>query len=317
MGNNHNIHCLFCAALISSPKSLHKKGINLQTEVFITPDIFGSDWDNDDDAFEEERKEPNPTLLQFYGELPNIQENLNIFFILQKILKIPQKTLCKLVEQDELFKSSSFIDVCESCGKSVQSFYETIKQVCKLERRLSKLECELKGKIRESEFCNEEGSPAWRQIRNEILKNVDDDYKIMFEPLGEAATLTEHELPQPQPLHFLPRKESTSKFTNPQSKSTQCKLKRTKYTTVSNPNITQFFRGTQRYFQCRLCPAEACKFIRMREHLKLHEEGTPAIPCDECGWYLPPGSVYAHKGKRHGGSQSRKKSQNWRKIKYS
>ncbi|ODM91173.1 putative zinc finger protein [Orchesella cincta] len=53
------------------------------------------------------------------------------------------------------------------------------------------------------------------------------------------------------------------------------------------------------YYQCKQCPFESNSSVRFDKHVKLHENGSGAVPCEDCGFYLDPTKVGLHRAKRH------------------
>ncbi|CAL8084118.1 unnamed protein product [Orchesella dallaii] len=68
---------------------------------------------------------------------------------------------------------------------------------------------------------------------------------------------------------------------------------------TSHPKYTRYFKGPTKYYGCRECPAEDSYLKLLEAHMKLHEEGSGAIPCPECGWLVMPDKLSFHKGKHH------------------
>ncbi|ODM88317.1 Protein tramtrack, beta isoform, partial [Orchesella cincta] len=95
----------------------------------------------------------SPSALVFEGDLA-IQEQLKTFFILKTVLKFPTETLCEILRDeggenhDQSRQWSP--QLCRSCEVLVSQFYETFKQLSKLQRKLTRMDEELRGKIHES-----------------------------------------------------------------------------------------------------------------------------------------------------------------------
>ncbi|CAL8114492.1 unnamed protein product [Orchesella dallaii] len=154
--------CLFCASTCDHSTAQVKR------EVFITPDL--DILANSTPHQPQEDHEPTLTLT-FEGDLPSHQHQSNLkgFFILQKILKLPQSSLLKLICQNEgQFHSERWTNVCQSCSPFLSKHLEIHKEISKLERALTQIEEELKGRISSSKD-NLGGTPDWVQIRKEVL----------------------------------------------------------------------------------------------------------------------------------------------------
>jgi len=99
-----------------------------------------------------------------------IEEHLRAVFVLSRILKISQDLMCQfLTKGDGQFYPELWFNVCGECGECVADFHETLKQVSKLEKKLTQLESELKGKIERS-ISVSNNDAIWNHIRREALK---------------------------------------------------------------------------------------------------------------------------------------------------
>ncbi|CAL8068819.1 unnamed protein product [Orchesella dallaii] len=67
----------------------------------------------------------------------------------------------------------------------------------------------------------------------------------------------------------------------------------------SDPRCTKYTRGNIRRYGCRQCPAEENAMKYLLIHMQLHEEGSGAIPCPECGWFVMPNKLQRHNGIHH------------------
>ncbi|CAL8068815.1 unnamed protein product [Orchesella dallaii] len=67
----------------------------------------------------------------------------------------------------------------------------------------------------------------------------------------------------------------------------------------SDPRCSKFYRGRLRRYACRICIAEENSLKMLLVHLQLHEEGSGAIPCPECGWFVMPNKLQHHHGHHH------------------
>ncbi|CAL8136261.1 unnamed protein product [Orchesella dallaii] len=85
-------------------------------------------------------------LLPFEGDSA-IQKELQSFFILKTILKLPNDALCNYVSKDAGKPNSQpWAHLCVPCGHLVTQFYETLKQFKKFERKLGRIEAELQSR---------------------------------------------------------------------------------------------------------------------------------------------------------------------------
>ncbi|ODM91020.1 putative zinc finger protein [Orchesella cincta] len=67
------------------------------------------------------------------------------------------------------------------------------------------------------------------------------------------------------------------------------------------------------YYRCIQCPYENNSSLAFEIHSKLHEEGSGAVICGECGLYVDPKRMAFHRTRRHNysnGSYVKKKSRN-------
>ncbi|CAL8114424.1 unnamed protein product [Orchesella dallaii] len=106
---------------------------------------------------------------------PHLREHLKVFFILKKILKISDEKLCQFLNQSHLLPPETWFNVCLSCHPQVIHFYEGVKEINRLHRKLARIEAELKGKIRSSQIdVNDRDSKSiWAQIRAQVAGSVE------------------------------------------------------------------------------------------------------------------------------------------------
>ncbi|CAL8117553.1 unnamed protein product [Orchesella dallaii] len=72
-------------------------------------------------------------------------------------------------------------------------------------------------------------------------------------------------------------------------------------TRKKKPNAKTQFNGrakTRRY-TCEECPYDTTNLLRFETHRTFHEEGSGAVPCEDCGWYLMPKSMGRHRAHAH------------------
>ncbi|CAL8149337.1 unnamed protein product [Orchesella dallaii] len=84
--------------------------------------------------------------------------------------------------------------------------------------------------------------------------------------------------------------------------------KRRKWTTSKTASELQTSRNSirQRHYthKCSQCPYSAPTILQLITHLKLHEEGSGACVCPDCGWYVRQNKLNVHRGTRHKSSKN-------------
>ncbi|CAL8148710.1 unnamed protein product [Orchesella dallaii] len=98
----------------------------------------------------------------------------------------------------------------------------------------------------------------------------------------------------------------------PSQTPTQTKPRKRRQRPSSNPNYTIFINrpktstGSRRAYQCVHCPYTSCTIKSgIEDHIQLHEPGSRAIPCPECGMFVLPERLTRHKGFSHPQIRSR------------
>ncbi|CAL8136263.1 unnamed protein product [Orchesella dallaii] len=110
------------------------------------------------------------------------------------------------------------------------------------------------------------------------------------DPLRKGDTILYEECNAPEKVKLNPAKVLNMK---PNPKSVQ----------NSHPKYLSFLRRNGNnilwIFKCRLCPFETLHLERIETHVQIHEEGSGAIACGKCGWFLLPQWMEAHSNVNH------------------
>ncbi|CAL8136894.1 unnamed protein product [Orchesella dallaii] len=167
--------CLFCASYCHPPKLLPVGVLEAPPGIFITADV-GIKQENEESPSFSPPPSPSfpPPLEPSEESTPEqdsvIQNSLKVILILKRILQIPDENLCQfLTENGGQSNPDSWVQTCSSCGELVTQFYELLKELSKLQRKLVTIETELKGRIVESKDILATSS-IWARIRCQVLK---------------------------------------------------------------------------------------------------------------------------------------------------
>ncbi|CAL8114430.1 unnamed protein product [Orchesella dallaii] len=264
-----------------------------------------------------------PPSFSFGGDDKAIEEHLRAVFILTKILKIPYETLCQFLGKGNgQFSPEMWFNVCESCGNSVTQFYTTLKQLSKLERKLASLQTQLIDKMRTSQDV-ENNDFVWKQIREEALQQFSAspptcDEEIVFEPQTHFQIADENWNSGNNHAELNQAGTNKSSYAQPVENES---FEEENYSSFENDNhddeeedeedeihfVTDFVPpppppSTKRYFyRCQLCSYQCNTKKDFEAHMKLHEEGSGAIICSDCGRPVLPNKLRWHVGQCRAG----------------
>ncbi|ODM92245.1 Zinc finger and BTB domain-containing protein 16-A [Orchesella cincta] len=272
-----------------------------------------------------------PSPLVFQGDSV-INEQLKAILVLKHILKIPQETLRRFLQQNNgQFNPEIWLNLCSSCADSVHQFLETLKQISRLEKKLNGIETELKLKMQNSKEVAS-GSPVAEQIRTcvlygysipetsfEVTENpelqLDDDddnddqihSKFLLEPTSPMDIKQEFEVHQESVATFAvdilssspPHDHYSSLFLDPDDMDyeTPPATSPPQQLNPQRKRRTIKLQDGNYSYSCEQCPYGSTNIHRYRLHLKNHEPGSKAVVCPKCGWYVM--RIGAHNGKAH------------------
>ncbi|CAL8148666.1 unnamed protein product [Orchesella dallaii] len=260
-------------------------------------------------------------ILRFKGDSA-IQQQLQTYFILRNILKIPKETVCRLLVDHENYFSSSGADpdlwtevkVCPPCGELVFQYYQAEKKP-RLETTLIQIGNKLKEKMEESK--NVEGPTSgsiWGRIRNHVLRaEVGEDEGL---PASHQIIIKVEKVD----MNFEQEDdEGDWDMTNTYVK-TEIEDHETDYHyeghSVSNPSSnlgrwephpappfnanppkTKANRNVSKFgYICADCPYKNINSPgRYEAHIQVHFKGSSAIPCPDCGVFMFPDKLSQHR----------------------
>ncbi|CAL8114428.1 unnamed protein product [Orchesella dallaii] len=264
------------------------------------------------------------TSLSFGGDDKAIEEHLRSIFILTKILKIPHETLRQFLGKGNgQFSPELWFNVCKSCGDSVTQFYVTLKQFSILERKLASLQTQLIDKMRASQDV-ENNEFVWGQIREEALQQSSpptSDEGIVFvesqmdlqikdevcftagynhdhDEMNQEGMNNSNSSPQLDENESF-EEESYSYFQNHDDNEEEDKIQLVTDFVPPPPSLPL---PIKRYFYgCQLCSFQGNTKTTFENHMKLHEEGSGAIFCSNCGRPVLPHKLSRHVGRCRAG----------------
>ncbi|CAL8114432.1 unnamed protein product [Orchesella dallaii] len=307
----NTVNCLFCASPCSPDFVINSCGR-------VKSEKENNRLEEDDSYNFHGKSFSLATSLSFGGDDKAIEEHLRAVFILRKILKIPHETLRKFLGKGNgQFSPELWFNVCESCGDSVTEFYGTLKQFSILERKLASLKTRLIDKMRASQDVANNDF-VWGQIREEALQQFStpppsSDEEIVVEPQIDFE-IAEEDWNSSYNHDEMNQEGMNNSNRNPQPDENQSFEEET-YSHFENHDghdeeneiqfVTDFvppppFRSipTPRYFyRCLLCSYQCNTKSDFEGHLKLHEDGSGAITCSNCGRPVPPDKFRLHAGR--------------------
>ncbi|CAL8114426.1 unnamed protein product [Orchesella dallaii] len=259
-----------------------------------------------------------PHSFSFGGDDKAIEEHLRAVFILTKILKIPHETLCQFLGKGNgQFSPELWFNVCESCGNSVTQFYVTIKQLSKLERRLASLQTQLIDKMRTSQNV-ENNDFMWGKIREEALQQYSPptfDEGIVFESqmdleikdevcctagynhdhdeMNQEGLNKSNGSPQLDEYESF-EEENYSYFENHDDNEEEDEIHFVTDFVPPSPSESELVPIKRYFYQCQLCSYQCNTKTTFENHMKLHEEGSGATLCSDCGRPVLPNKLRWH-----------------------
>ncbi|CAL8137012.1 unnamed protein product [Orchesella dallaii] len=221
----------------------------------------------------------------------SIDSHLKVIFILRNLLNIEKQTCSSFLEKNEGHLHPEFwMSVCSSCDQLVKEFWEKLREIGRLERRVKAIKTKLVGFVRntrgyEDNLFGNEAPPVWKEIRDSVEadgRTAADEHETRCEPCSDNEPIEDS--PAPSPSSPPPQSESDFEMENddeeeddPQSKEEELKPKKC-------------------YYKCSSCGDLSANMVRYRQHQLLHHLGK-GVKCPECGWLcqkLPPHFAHWH-----------------------
>ncbi|ODM87656.1 hypothetical protein Ocin01_19026 [Orchesella cincta] len=114
-----------------------------------------------------------------------LAQQLHVIFILKRILKLKDDEITRFLGMlDGQFNPEFWFQLCQSCGASVKEYFDTLKEVNRLKKRLTTISDGLKTKIEKTKESHQDAErdgdeeeiskSVWKQIRMETLNNMTD-----------------------------------------------------------------------------------------------------------------------------------------------
>ncbi|ODM89354.1 Metallothionein expression activator [Orchesella cincta] len=163
--------CVFCASPCHIAPPYHGGGEDVKVKIERDEDVAVEDFIIPDPIPPEKVISQSSSSSLVFKEDSAVQEQLKTFFILKNVLKFPNEMLCGILREggeNEGHSRCWRLQLCGSCDVIVSQFYETFKQVSKLQRKMTQMEEELRGKINESKDKADD-SKLGGIVRNQVI----------------------------------------------------------------------------------------------------------------------------------------------------
>ncbi|ODM88453.1 putative zinc finger protein, partial [Orchesella cincta] len=308
------ISCLFCAEpcptsfVVVDGKVTQVKSEN----EFITADNLGGSVGSES--------------LRFGEDPPIIGEHLKVIFVLSRILGVREEKLCEFIREGEGFSYlETWVNLCNSCGESVNQCFKIIKEISRLERRLKEAKDELKGNIVGSKDARDSYSTTTQESSSDGFQPEPDllESKIVDKRNGQLnldsgipdislpdssnvpVAISDPPVEPPQKIrkwpyscpyctyssglrHFYVRHLRLHQESSPILSSSPI-----------NKKLIPSGSSSKYSYKCEQCPFGSTSKQRWVAHLVVHAKGSGAVPCPNCEWHILPHRMARHQSKSH------------------
>ncbi|ODM91349.1 putative zinc finger protein [Orchesella cincta] len=233
----------------------------------------------------------------------SIETHLKVIFILRKILNIGETTCSNFLGKCEgQFHPGLWISVCSSCDQLVGEFWEKLKEIGRLERRLKEIKSQLTGFVQDTQAFKGDATRedhVWNEIREVVVAGLGEakaSEKAEHFTFDEVDSIDDVSIPSPLQDNDpdfnleMPNEEEmedSNLYAPPSTEDNKTSTKPKRGRPPKPENVTNSSPKKMGkklcYFKCPDCGDLSGNMVRFRQHQQLHKNGT-GVTCAECGW---------------------------------